>query len=521
MLHNSILIIDFGSQVTQLIARRVRETGVYCEIHPYQKAEEAFARLKPKAIILSGGPDSVTREGSPRAPQAVFDAGLPILAICYGQQTTAVQLGGVVEGGHAAEFGRADIEIREASALFEGLWTVGQRYPVWMSHGDRVTRLPEGFTVKATSENAPFAIASDEKRRIYTTMFHPEVVHTPDGGKLIANFVHKIAGLKADWSMGAYRAEMIAKIRAQVGTGRVICGLSGGVDSSVAAVLIHEAVGDQLTCVYVDHGLMRKGESEQVVGLFRDHYNIPLVHVDASETFLGALAGVSDPEVKRKTIGKLFIDVFEAEAKKIADDGKGPVQFLAQGTLYPDVIESVSFSGGPSVTIKSHHNVGGLPARMNMALVEPLRELFKDEVRALGRELGLPEVFVGRHPFPGPGLAIRIPGEITREKADILREADAIYLEEIRKAGLYDVIWQAFAVLLPVRTVGVMGDGRTYDHVCALRAVTSVDGMTADFYPYDMNFLGRTATRIINEVKGINRVVYDVTSKPPGTIEWE
>jgi GMP synthase (glutamine-hydrolysing) len=514
--HDTVLIIDFGSQVTQLIARRVRETGVYCEIHPYQKADEAFLKLRPKAIILSGGPDSVTREGSPRAPEAVFQSGLPILAICYGQQTTAVQLGGVVEGGHAAEFGRADIEIREASALFDKLWDVGQRYPVWMSHGDRVTKLPEGFSVKATSENAPFAIATDEKRRIYTTMFHPEVVHTPDGGKLIANFVHNIAGLKSDWSMGAYRAEMIAKIRAQVGKGRVICGLSGGVDSSVAAVLIHEAVGDQLTCVYVDHGLMRKGESEQVVSLFRGHYNIPLQHVDASETFLGALAGVSDPEVKRKTIGKLFIDVFEAEARKI-----GGAEFLAQGTLYPDVIESVSFSGGPSVTIKSHHNVGGLPERMNMKLVEPLRELFKDEVRALGRELGLPESFVGRHPFPGPGLAIRIPGEITREKADILREADAIYLDEIRKAGLYDVIWQAFAVLLPVRTVGVMGDGRTYDHVCALRAVTSVDGMTADFYPFDMAFLGRVATRIINEVKGINRVTYDITSKPPGTIEWE
>ncbi|WP_284176786.1 glutamine-hydrolyzing GMP synthase [Rhabdaerophilum sp. SD176] len=516
MSHDAVLIIDFGSQVTQLIARRVRETGVYCEIHPYQKSEEAFARLRPKAVILSGGPDSVTREGSPRAPQSVFEAGIPILAICYGQQTAAVQLGGVVEGGHAAEFGRADIEIREGSALFEGLWEVGKRYPVWMSHGDRVTQLPEGFVVKATSENAPFAIATDEARRIYTTMFHPEVVHTPDGGKLLANFVHRIAGLKSDWTMGAYRAEMIAKIKAQVGKGRVICGLSGGVDSSVAAVLIHEAIGDQLTCVYVDHGLMRKGESEQVVSLFRGHYNIPLVHVDASALFLQALDDVSDPETKRKTIGRLFIEVFEKEAGKI-----GGAEFLAQGTLYPDVIESVSFSGGPSVTIKSHHNVGGLPERMNMKLVEPLRELFKDEVRALGRELGLPEAFVGRHPFPGPGLAIRVPGAITREKLDILREADAIYLEEIRKAGLYDVIWQAFAVLLPVRTVGVMGDGRTYDHVCALRAVTSVDGMTADFYPFDMNFLGRAATRIINEVKGINRVVYDVTSKPPGTIEWE
>ena len=513
---SSVLIIDFGSQVTQLIARRVREAGVYCEIHPFQSADAAFAKMKPAAVILSGGPASVTVEGSPRAPDAVFKAGIPILSICYGQQTTAVQLGGTVEGGHAAEFGRADIEIVEKSALFEGLWNTGSRYPVWMSHGDRVTKLPKGFTVKATSENAPFAIATDEARRIYTTMFHPEVVHTPDGAKLLSNFVHTIAGLKSDWTMSAYRGQMIGKIRAQVGKGRVICGLSGGVDSTVAAVLIHEAIGAQLTCVFVDHGLMRQAEAEQVVGLFRDHYNIPLVHVDASKQFLDALAGVSDPETKRKTIGKHFIDVFEAEAKKI-----GGAEFLAQGTLYPDVIESVSFTGGPSVTIKSHHNVGGLPARMNMKLVEPLRELFKDEVRALGRELGLPAAFVGRHPFPGPGLAIRIPGEITPEKLDILRKADAIYLEEIRNAGLYDKIWQAFAVLLPVRTVGVMGDGRTYDHVLALRAVTSVDGMTADFYAFDMNFLGRAATRIINEVRGINRVVYDVTSKPPGTIEWE
>ena len=512
----SILIVDFGSQVTQLSARRIRETGVYCEIAPFNAAEEAFERLGPRGIIFSGGPSSVTWEDSPRAPQVMFDGGLPLLGICYGQQTLHQQLGGKVVTSNQKEFGRAFIEIVAPSALFDGLWHVGEKHQVWMSHGDRVETLAPGFEVVARSEGAPFAIATNEDAKRYSMMFHPEVVHTPDGGKLLANFVRHVCGCSGDWSMASFREAKIAEIRDQVGSGRVICGLSGGVDSAVAAVLIHEAIGEQLTCVFVDHGLMRAGEAEQVVSLFRNSYNIPLVHVDASRDFLGGLEGITDPEKKRKFIGAEFINVFEEEAKKI-----GGADFLAQGTLYPDVIESVSFTGGPSVTIKSHHNVGGLPERMNMKLVEPLRELFKDEVRLLGKELGLPDIFVGRHPFPGPGLAIRIPGEVSKDRCDILRKADAVYLEEIRNAGLYDAIWQAFAVLLPVKTVGVMGDGRTYDHVCALRAVTSTDGMTADIYPFDASFLSRCATRIINEVQGINRVVYDYTSKPPGTIEWE
>ncbi|QDC02668.1 glutamine-hydrolyzing GMP synthase [Mesorhizobium sp. 8] len=513
---DTVLIIDFGSQVTQLIARRVREAGVYCEVVPFQSAAEAFQRIRPKAVILSGSPHSTVDIGSPRAPDAVFSAGIPVLGICYGEQTMCAQLGGKVETSHHREYGRAFLEIQDDSALFEGVWPKGTRHQVWMSHGDRVTALPPGFRVVGTSTGAPFAAIADESRKFYAVQFHPEVVHTPDGAKLLRNFVHHIAGLRSDWTMAAYREQAVEAIRRQVGKGKVICALSGGVDSSVAALLIHEAVGDQLTCILVDHGLMRKDEAADVVAMFRQHYNLPLILVDAADKFISALEGESDPEKKRKTIGRLFIEVFEDEAKKL-----GGADFLAQGTLYPDVIESVSFTGATSSTIKSHHNVGGLPERMNMKLVEPLRELFKDEVRALGKELGLPESFIGRHPFPGPGLAIRCPGGVTREKLEILREADAIYLDEIRKAGLYDAIWQAFAVLLPVQTVGVMGDGRTYDSVLALRAVTSVDGMTADFYHYDMEFLGRTATRIINEVKGINRVVYDVTSKPPGTIEWE
>ena len=515
--HDRLLIIDFGSQVTQLIARRLRELKVYCEIHPYNRVDDAFlAAFQPRAVILSGGPASVFAEGAPMPPASVFTLGVPILGICYGQQVMMQLLGGRVERGHGtAEFGRAFVTPTTARLpMLDGWFSEGGEQ-VWMSHGDHVSAIAPGFQVYGTSPNAPFAVTADPSRNFYAVQFHPEVHHTPKGARLFQNFI-RAAGFRGDWTMGTFRAEAIERIRAQVGDAKVICGLSGGVDSSVAAILIHEAIGARLTCVFVDHGLLRLGEADQVVTMFRDTWNIPLIHADESVLFLDALTGVSDPEVKRKTIGRLFIDVFQKHAHAV-----GGAEFLAQGTLYPDVIESVSFSGGPSATIKSHHNVGGLPEKMGLKLVEPLRELFKDEVRALGRELGLPEPFIRRHPFPGPGLAIRCPGEITPEKLDILRRADAVYLDQIRKHGLYDEIWQAFAAILPMKTVGVMGDGRTYDYALALRAVTSVDGMTADYYPFTHEFLGETATRIIQEVAGVNRVFYDCTSKPPGTIELE
>ncbi len=512
-----ILIIDFGSQVTQLIARRVRESGVFSEIYSFNTVTtDDIKNFEPSGIILSGGPASLTGTFSPRAPDGLFKLDIPVLGICYGQMAMAEALGGEVISSSHREFGRAIIEVIDDCELFNNVWRVGSSQEVWMSHGDHIKELPPGFRSVAKSKGAPFATIVDDEQRFYGLMFHPEVIHTPHGRQLLKNFTHRICGCQGNWSMAGFKEQEIKKIREQVGPNKVICGLSGGVDSTVVAVLLHEAIGKQLQCVFVDTGLMRNNEAKEVVSLFKDHFDIPLIHRDATELFVKKLEGETDPESKRKIIGATFIDVFEEEANKI-----GGVFFLAQGTLYPDVIESISFTGGPSVTIKSHHNVGGLPERLNMKLVEPLRALFKDEVRKLGRELGLPEKFVGRHPFPGPGLAIRIPGDVTKEKIDILRNADKIYLDEIEKAGLYENIWQAFAVLLPVQTVGVMGDARTYDFVCALRAVTSTDGMTADFYHFDLKLLAKISNRIINEVPGINRVTYDITSKPPGTIEWE
>jgi GMP synthase (glutamine-hydrolysing) len=516
-MHEKILIIDFGSQVTQLIARRVREAKVYCEIHPYTKINSEFLKLySPKAIILSGGPSSVSDVHSPKIGNEIFDLNIPILGICYGQQLICNLLGGKVSGSDHREFGRAKIEIADDSKLFEGVWQKDNNYLVWMSHGDRVDSLPDGFKVIGRSTGAPFAAIVNEGKKIYGVQFHPEVTHTPDGSKLLSNFVHKISGCSNSWDMSSFLDMEVEKIRKQVGDKKVICGVSGGVDSSVVSALIHKAIGDQLTCIFVDLGILRKNERKEVEDRFKNKFHIPIKSVDASELLFERIKGIDDPEKKRKIIGNTFIDVFEEEASQVEG-----AEFLAQGTLYPDVIESVSVHGDAAVTIKSHHNVGGLPDHMKLALVEPVRELFKDEVRKLGLELGMNEELIGRHPFPGPGLAIRIPGEITPEKIKILQDADKIYIDAIRDAGLYDEIWQAFAVLLPVKTVGVMGDSRTYEYVCALRAVTSTDGMTADYYDFSHEFLGEVSTNIINRVKGINRVVYDITSKPPGTIEWE
>jgi GMP synthase (glutamine-hydrolysing) len=511
-----ILVLDFGSQYTQLIARRVRELGVYSEIHPFNVPVEKILQLKPIGIILSGGPSSVYEEAAPKPSPKVLELGVPVLGICYGLQLIADQLGGKVDASARREFGKAILKIDKGEDLLQGL---NGSTTVWMSHGDALSRIPTGFEAIAHTENAPICAIRNPAKKIFGVQFHPEVAHTPDGKKILSNFLFKVCGAKGDWTPAHFIQRTVQDIREKVGSSRVLCALSGGVDSSVAAVLLREAIGDRLHCIHINNGLMRKGESEQVVETFRKTFHINLTYVDATETFLSKLKGVTDPEKKRRIIGNTFIEVFETESRKIAG-ADGGFEFLAQGTLYPDVIESTSFKG-PSVTIKTHHNVGGLPEKMNFKLIEPFRELFKDEVREVGRKLGLPESFIERHPFPGPGLAVRVLGDITREHLDLLREADAIFIEEIKRAGLYNEIWQAFVVLLPVRSVGVMGDGRTYEYTVALRAVTSVDGMTADWARIPPDVLAVVSNRIINELRGINRVVYDVSSKPPATIEWE
>ncbi len=514
MIEQKILILDFGSQYTQLIARRIREQKVYSEIHPFNISVAAIRAMNPTGIVFSGGPNSVYDKDAPRLDPEIFTLGIPLLGICYGVQVTSLELGGKVAPATHREYGRASVKLVAESELFHG-FKVGEELSVWMSHGDRVESLPEGFSVVGENPSCPAAAVHDPKRRFWGVQFHPEVVHTPRGGELLANFLFRICGCRPSWTMAGFVDGAVDTIKRQVGEGRAVCGLSGGVDSSVAAALVHKAIGDRLTCIFVDNGLLRKGEREQVEALFRDAFHMDLRTIDAAERFLSKLVGVTDPEKKRKIIGYEFIAVFEEEARKV-----GHAKHLVQGTLYPDVIESVSHKG-PSATIKSHHNVGGLPEKMDLKLVEPLRELFKDEVRILGEEVGLPHYVVWRQPFPGPGLAVRVLGEVTQERCDILRDADAIIDEEIRAAGLYESIWQSFGVLLPVQTVGVMGDERTYASVLALRAVHSKDGMTADWVPLPYEVMAKISSRVVNEVRGINRVVYDITSKPPGTIEWE